>query len=1310
MQYLNDLKTMDAQSVRSFIKENEFNEDFINEMLSRKEEILPILASAKALRDSLLLRFESKEDAKFICSLLVEYNFTPGITFFEHLIRGNLLSEGEFTALVDTFHTVPFSVSFLMSVMNHGMLNLGVSLLHKRKELQTNKVAALFIEVCNGLPLIQDMILSDEVTRKKMVSLINSDKGNFADELVDRMIREYGEDIQNPALAKYKLSTESYKIMAEKINKSHNNYSYRTTVITAKWSSDLEEFEPLDSLKHIHVIDAPVGSRFRRDFVLGRPSAGTDEELLSFFKNGVFSPGEIRTTLSRSDHYQKMGVLSEILSRPQVALSADIEAIQKICWPRLFADKIGSLSDEVKYDLYMRSTPAHKRAIRPKINKDYFASRSSKGGKKRSYFAEVMQAIKHSELEKFREYLSTGYTVEKFAEDTHQTSKRSAVDNISLSGGFLSFLTKEEFLALCKSRIRFVPNNLIQRRFGFTLTADEAYEVHKKNRELATYLCNDFISMASKMDINEIVYAMQIPPVDVSDKEMREVAKILIEKTSTQSNKTAIYSGTFNAIARHFTNKEVQQIFNPMISDLKPSTIEARGFDGEYVLSDDQLAEITSKNYYILKDGAAVFSLVKRNPEIIQKILLIASNLGSLGQSPNDEISIEKLPEEIKSVIKKATSQVTNDPEEAIDSIFENGGNWDDFYHGYLGWREALAKYHKNRTIKIPSLDRYGKSYDLVVFAKFTPGFTIETNRVHLGSDDGAEFNNIAERLRFREIEIGYIANHNQQRITDFLGRVNTEAAILAADGPTHLSLLAKGFTFANTDAEMANFIRGIQIFVSSATTPEMLQQLENYGLIYDNKTVEAILKNCSNTSTIDYLGSRLGGLESWVLSTSRFYSHDYGPGKIVEVLKKHGVKIASPRECQLHAIYETLKSAGKDFGTLSLDDLDSKEKISIISFIEKEVDPRFKSLNLLSTNLEQLKELSSYENMRYAFGLDAAELAALFAVPNSLISNKKLMSGIRDLATIDVQTVRKISLLKRVIALIADGELSMDDLLQHDKNHDNLQESDGLKEISMEKLNLIISSGGMIGQRGFLKNMEKSAALRFLRTAKDHNIFRDIFSMANEILNGIKALEFRYENMLSSGAPQQSLDDLKKTTESIVRRFQEVCTMDNATHMHDRLVPLGAFIQGDPLQPLGQDKFHKLEKSSEVPEALGFKLYFPKIRGDLQVLGELHGWCVKSNKSYGDNLLSKGNILVAIVPEDKEVDPVNVVALAHYLHDGRGNYNLEQLKWSSKTQKGRQNVDATNSFDHKAIRELIIQYISKLEAKMASESQSKVA
>jgi hypothetical protein len=140
---------------------------------------------------------------------------------------------------------------------------------------------------------------------------------------------------------------------------------------------------------------------------------------------------------------------------------------------------------------------------------------------------------------------------------------------------------------------------------------------------------------------------------------------------------------------------------------------------------------------------------------------------------------------------------------------------------------------------------------------------------------------------------------------------------------------------------------------------------------------------------------------------------------------------------------------------------------------------------------------------------------------------------------------------------------------------------------------------------------------------------------------------------------------------------------LDHPTDIHDRLVTIMQAFKKDPSQILGQDRFKPLEKPDATKD-LGCALYFPKTRGELVDLGQRYGWCVSTHSSYGDNVIQKGNILVALCRAGEKPHIDTVEALAHFVRRGPGDYYLEQMK-------GPRNADVSGRYNHRAILQAIL-------------------
>lgn len=1312
MKYFDGLKDMDQNGIRAFVKENEANPDFIDEILAYKEGFVPLLSRAKAMRDSFICSFSSLSDLDFVINCLVQEGFTPGVNALNHLVSFGPAAESAVKCLLASFPSIPVGVPLLISMINNGLIGGAAVAFNTRKELQTPKVATLFIEFCDGehMEAIQGLIIATEENRERIIRAINENKGKFANAIVDRLILEYNASICYNAFKRYTVSKASYeKIIEALMIKQRGYYGASKLSDSIKWSQELEEL-PAEYTHIILVSNPPKSSRYRKGWLQRHPEDADNQELLALFNSDEQSVYE-----SYSSRSSQTLILEESLKRADLVLDLDPARIEKRTWPKRFAGLVNNHPNEIKYQLYMKMSSTFKRALRSSISDDFFKSKSNSSSKK-SYFPECIKAVVNNNIDELRTITSGSYTLEKFCEDSHQISKKASVAKVSLSKEFYKLLNKEEFLAFLKSAFRFkLPYNGTLSDLKITLSYEETLLAAAKiNYNHAFCLCSEKKKFLELHDLSEIRCAMGDDFIKAceSDPVLKEAFtnKVLTYSETMKGNYGFGHSFSGDDIFR-FASIYPSHVLRkfPMLLRFGSGSklINLKCTDGEFLFSDEEVLTNLFTTTGEVENSGNLETLRKRDPQLLKKLTdaYITSDEALQSLIPGIRINKRWNPQ----IVSLFNRDVTLDKEKIIDEVFSRGGHWNDFTNASISWFDDLCKYHKGRPVRVGRFEVSWQGLNPTQHEAFllsSPTARIRATDVVI-HDNYKVLKNVVQQIEFLDIctslymNTAYFADIKR----DILDQIDCSTKRFLGENIQHLALIKLGCRFANTDDFLNRIIHNFyDHYTPSMMVPE-LKILENHGLVYNENTVSAILQFNRSEEVVDYLASRLGGLNGRVVNSESFRDID---AKLVSLLRDYGCKALPKGEFEIYQAKKNIQDAGKDFEPVNIGIFPRNVKVEIINFIEKEIDPRFKSLNILATNLDELDTIYPYEEMKQSFGLEDSEIAKIFNIPKNLLNNRKLMTGLKNLMSIDVGVIQKITLFRNTVKCMGDIEISMDDLIQYGQNHDNIQESDSIRGIKSAALREVLKESDFIAKQShFLKGMDKTAIMRFLRSADDINSLRDIFSMARQILNGVDALYDRAEAMQSVGDNPTMVEDLKKTAESVTRRFREVCSMDNVTHMHDRLVPICGFIKADPLQPLGQDKYSKLEKSKEVAEEAGVKLFFPKVRGDLQVIGEMHGWCVASHKSYGDNLLSKGNILVALVPKDKETAPENIIALAHFLHDGRGNYSIEQLKWSRKVQNGRNNVDAINDFDHHTILRLIMDHIEYLKEKEKKEQEA---
>jgi hypothetical protein len=506
------------------------------------------------------------------------------------------------------------------------------------------------------------------------------------------------------------------------------------------------------------------------------------------------------------------------------------------------------------------------------------------------------------------------------------------------------------------------------------------------------------------------------------------------------------------------------------------------------------------------------------------------------------------------------------------------------------------------------------------------------------------------------------------------------------------LGFLKNQFNVLNRSECVNYVINNIHDF--SEYSIDYLHFIEELGFVFSkNKVKKIIEKSFRKKHVLEWLNKRLGSLKEYYLKKENIYYYD----DKIEEKDFFGVRILSSTDFFIEESKERLLSSGKSFEPIVFDNTISlSKKLELIRFIESKIDDRFKELKLESTNLLNLEFISPFEIMKKS-KLDDPEIIDLFKFKN-LSNSKKSFGSLKDLISLKGQSIlikaqRISSILEKANPKI---EINHSDFLDISKDGDVFESSlfSSLGSAIIIDIDENLTNNTLF----FLKNKQKSHIFSFLKSCIDveKSYFTDVVEMIASIKNGIKAIQDR----IGSVDDEETKEQLVQAKDRIESRLAEILDMDNIRHIHDRLVPILSFISSDPLQPLGQDKFKKLEKNPKLEETIGNKLFFPKTREDLIYLGDNNGWCVNYHRSYGDNVIKNGNILVGICEKGTEPTRENVIALAHFLNEGRGEYQLEQLKWSSRVKNGSRNVDATRDFDHNLIKSVLCEYLDSIKDK----------
>lgn len=1293
--HLNEITKLKPQEVREYVKQNINDEAFIFEIVENKEISVPLLLSNKILPEQVVSKLsDSLENITFLLDSFINANYIPSVSFIDSLSCFGAASDGLVKKAINSFPTIQMSTQILIKLINDELMDSAIALVKQRTEFQKPEILFLLLNSgANDSQIIELATNTELLITKVLDSFNNRNFKNYSHLALSSVFKKASDDVVLNFINKFEISATQISEMditseaLEKLLRVFKDKKSRSWSMYAdyiKWSPELEK---LENLYGFIVEDCPIESKFRKAWISRNPEHATDDELVELIGEAIGSK-----ILEKA--------YKELITRPiNLIKKVGTKQIPEIISPSSLVNFIKGDVDKALF-LLEELPSKYSQALRRIIPPDLVPTAKNK--RKKSYFFEAIDALKKRNIEEFRFALSGDYTIDNFVEDTYQSSKSRLCSITYISPEIIKKTTKSELLKLVNSNIRvnvYYSEEAI--KLNYNLNLSEAIHCLKKFNSTTCFdLCDDQKSFLLSNELSN----GDISSVFEERKEYicsnNELFLAYIQRAKSYGALKAS-SETLKMISSKFTTKELREILSLHDWDIV-DVIDVTGKDGEFFVTDEEILSLI-ENKYTLENQNFITKLISRDREFAKKVV-------SAYLSGNKELS--KLCGKTINIRRNKTNkfqsileELSFEQKDLVDEIFKSGASLHSFKYKISDYVNALKKYSNGRVVFVNEIN-YSDTSDL---SELHP-VNIKINRVIVTNNDIRHFGN----LFYGHIEVdsvsisgnGYsnIRSMESGSLVNLLSFINYFQIknielfgnnIVFADKVhllmNNIKFIGNESIFNNISAENIEDTIGLKL--------EHLKFLENNGLIInENLAKKLINSHHDDVQVVTWLNQRLGGLSSYFIQTSLL---NYNSKESVQVLKDSGIKFVSDNEFIIIKAKEHLDVSGSNFDPIDISKLSAKEKSFIIKYIEKNIDKNYSKLNLLSSNIDTLDLLRPYHLMKESISLDDSDIIKLFNINSNISQNKKIIKGIRDLISINGGNLTyKIELIKSFIETINPSvELLISDFLDY-SDVNAVTESESFKSISMTSLKTIENHQNFIeNQNIILKNKNKNEIIRFLRSAssKGDDYLRDTIEMIISAVNGVNALTERLNSLISESEDETQISELKKSIDGVTKRIQEVAAMDDIEHMHDRLVPLLSFLKSDPVQLLGQDKFKKLERSAEISEKLGFNLFFPKTRGDLQYLGDNNGWCVNYHRSYGDGVINKGNILVGICEPNSDSCKENVIALAHYLNKGKGKYQLEQLKWSSR-KKGNRNVDATSDFNYGAILCEIKHYLDKYE------------
>lgn len=1275
---IEQLKEKNAQEIRELVKSQPENPEIVALLDSHFQETVNVFIKSKVLPD-FVFNNQSVNNLEIIFQACIDNGFCPDIKTIEKFVSAEI--ESIIVKLILKFSSLPIGIQFVLRTINEGLEDLATEIIVSRKEFQTDEVLSLtykqgFVnskisELYTKNTKVFELYIRELKNKSKEInfSLANLFFSNFD---ITPELEIFDDTIRN-LISKHLNSKnlDSYLDAYER-QKSSSNWGYGRNTKSIEYTPEMENIELPYS---INIHNAPKDSKYRKRSIKVNPSIADDEELLASIKG---SPSE--------------AIYLEAIKRGIKFISQfEVKNMENFCSPAVVRDAVNGEVEIAKY-LYKNLSTKYHAQLSKVIPSEEISSLSS-SSKKKSYFFEAINLLKAKSFDEFRTTLSKDYKFEKFIQDCKQSSKASACEFYLNPEHYLQ-LTNEEILGLATTPIRMhnyyysVEGKELNPRFSI----DEAVSlVDKLGLEICYLLCVDKVGFLKD---EKIVYddMKTLYETFTAEFEDSEKLKCFIDKCGAESN---LSEDVVLNLAKKFTVDEIKAMGN---IESKYSLILAKDYKGNFIVSESEILALCKEKYKI-ESESFIRQIAERDLDLAQRIVdaYLAGNKG-LSKLVGSEVKITR--KSVDLFERLAVSLKSNDEDEVKKVLEQEKPSWEDLKKATY-YTERLNEWAKGKTVYIEHRD-----YKTVSDLKDFPNIKFEIKKLSVGdtrwhySGDGSE--HLLENDNFK-ISSLYFGDNTDEKDIEFAIKIINKYGVTDYSFTEKKSVLKELSNFSLFNINRISILK--QIFEENNRYSNLslveLKELEDSGqIVFDDEVVYKILEEYSdNKEVLNWLISRMGDLSNYVVSEEKFkYSHHQ---EAIDVLVEAKLNIVPQNKLRLMEIENQLTFQGENFQPIDVSFFSLNEKLHVIKYIETEIDPKYSSLNLKSANIDTLEVLLPYSVMKDSFSTDDNDILRIFCFPPSLINNKKLIKSIKDLsAIVGIGLNYKIESLKQALATFDEKhQVELEDLIDY-SDVANPQVRESFSAIDSSTLQSVVQFRDFIKTNDFiLKNQSKSNLLKFFRTSAQHgsSYMRDIFQMSQSIVVGLENLNQRLIQLENERAEENQIVELKQSIESIESRLKEVSQMYDAVHMHDRLVKLAGFIKSDPLQPLGQDKFSKLEKDKTLPERIEVKLYFPKTRGDLIYLGDENGWCVNNSSSYGDNVIAKGNILVGLVEKKSEATKENVIALAHFINKGNHNYNLEQLKWSSRIKKSR-NVDATKDFNHRAIIEEIKTYLRSRE------------
>lgn len=1264
MKNLNEIISLSGKELREFISTDENFKDIFE---ANFEVLLQKFLEEKALLPAVEEVAVSKLGTMEFISQCIKHNLIPS----KNSISGFLTeaSEKDIMNFIEKFPSHPFDQADIGLLLNLKKTEAVAKILLDNEKLVYDETlfrlvkdggsGKNIVKLVSGNQKVMNFCIEEGF--KDISAPVISELFLTCDLNLDDSSRFYwiAPQLSSPALDKF------VKIYIKEQNEKQSGSYYYSRNYKSKvnWSPEIEEYVKKNEEIPFEVSNVPEGSVLRANYISNNIKEATTKEIIEIIEEDrIYSVGNPKGLLLR---LFGLGNNFDLIKKVPISL------IERYISPSSLRNLLLNEKDSEMKDYFWENMPSKYRsqlkvAMPEKVDLK----------RKKSYFSEMLEVIQNPNLDEFNKIEEMGYSLEKFIEDCDQTSKQSQIESLSLTRALQEYppkITKKLIRSKLFSERDFYSRKNLVLDLEDSLVALNDRDIREEYVYDVTENKMDFVKKLTSEQKENLLNSLEVKKVS------KDVFDYLVSDISKYKEMTV---EMLKELAKIYSSEDLKKFRVPEYRAAELLNLKCN--DGKYFISDKDvkkflLGEIEDKGY--------LSALQKRDPElfkgVIKAYLKGNKELSSFfGFNVKIRRSSVDLYESLMEIAEKG-------PEEIILDKIKSGVGILELFKSPIE-KDTILDVIDGMEFNIDEIDSDELS-DLSRKAKNR--ILINIKKLLIKSKNYKTF---PKNIVIKEIEISGNYSYDQLRDKDIISLINKiePGIIISIDFKRIKEITLELLDFLelkNIEYDRNTIIEEIEDRNSLNT----LKVLDRLGFSFTKDFVFEFINNgpCRYSSDfketkeiLEFLEERTGSLSEVFMNEENFYNEVPG------FLKEKGIEVLSEEEYKLRIFKKQLSQEGKDFSDVEFDySTDNSIKAKVIKFIEDEIDDRFKKLRLGSKNLKELIVIKKYEEMASDHVTSPEELFATFEVPKNL-QTKKIGKAIEDILYVKGSGfIYKINTVKKIVSSITSGDnISFEDIVDA-KDPSRIIENLQFERINIGSLNKISENIDFLKSFGFLQGLNKKEILRFLRSASecsDHYL-RDVFQMIESVVRGAENIKARAKNLKENG--DQGYLVLEQSVAGVLSRLKEIASMDDIVHIHDRLVPILAFIKDNPLEPLGQDYLSGLENSIE--DSFGLTVYFPKLREDLQKLGNMHGWCVSYHGSYAEGVINKGNILAGICKKGESASIENTVALAHFVKEKNGSYYLEQLKWSKKV-KGSTNVDATRSFDHALLLKIIKEYI----------------